>query len=155
MLVVRKGAKLPDRCLKCAAPARGYGFSRSLSWHKPVWALTSLISLISCTPVYLFVRWRARVTVGLCPRHRRNRARAIALGWLAALAGLGSIIAGGMVSDSLQPIALIGGIVLLFVGMICRAVGSQVLVPRRIDKHFVWLSKVSPDYLAAFPDWSA
>lgn len=101
------------------------------------------------------MRWRARVTVGLCPRHRRNRARAIALGWLAALAGLGSIIAGGMVSDSLQPIALIGGIVLLFVGMICRAVGSQVLVPRRIDKHFVWLSKVSPDYLAAFPDWSA
>ena len=62
---------------------------------------------------------------------------------------------GGMVSDSLQPIALIGGIVLWFVGMICGAVGSQVLVPRRIDKHFVWLSKVSPDYLAAFPDWSA
>jgi len=60
-----------------------------------------------------------------------------------------------MVSDSLQPIALIGGIVLLFVGMICGAVGSQVLVPIRIDKHFVWLSKVSPDYLAAFPDWSA
>jgi hypothetical protein len=84
--------------------------------------------------------------VGLCPRHRRNRARAIALGWLAALAGLGSIIAGGMVSDSLEPIALIGGIVLLLVGMICGAVGSQVLVPRRIDKHFVWLSKVSPDY---------
>jgi len=155
MLVVRKGAELPDRCLKCAAPARGYRFSRSLSWHKPVWALTFLISPILYALVYFFVRWRARVTVGLCPRHRRNRARAIALGWLAALAGLGSIIAGGMVSDSLQPIALIGGIVLWFVGMICGAVGSQVLVPRRIDKHFVWLSKVSPDYLAAFPDWIA
>jgi hypothetical protein len=46
MLVVRKGAELPDRCLKCAAPARGYRFSRSLSWHKPVWALTFLISPI-------------------------------------------------------------------------------------------------------------
>ena len=80
--------------------------------------------------------------------HRPGLARSV-------LAGLGSIIAGGMVSDSLQPIALIGGIVLLFVGMICGAVGSRVLVPRRIDKHFVWLSKVSPDYLAAFPDWIA
>ena len=37
MLVVRKGAELPDQCLKCAAPARGYRLSRSLSWHKPVW----------------------------------------------------------------------------------------------------------------------
>jgi hypothetical protein len=57
--------------------------------------------------------------------------------------------------DSLRPIALNAGIVLLPVGMICGVVGSQVLVPRRIDKHFVWLSRVSPDYLAAFPDWNA
>jgi len=40
MLEVRKGAELPDRCLKCAAPARGHRFSRSLSWHKPIWFLT-------------------------------------------------------------------------------------------------------------------
>ena len=155
MLVVRKEAELPDRCLKCAAPARGYRFSRSLSWHKPVWALTFLISPILYALVYLFVRWRARVTVGLCPRHRRNRARAIALGWLVALTGLGSIMAAETLFDSLRPIALNAGIVLLPVGMICGVVGSQVLVPRRIDKHFVWLSRVSPDYLAAFPDWNA
>jgi uncharacterized membrane protein HdeD (DUF308 family) len=114
-----------------------------------------LISPIVYIIVYFFVRWQARVTVALCPRHRRNRARAIALGWLAALAGVGSIMAMGMVSDSLQPIALIAGVVLLFVGMIGGAVGSQVLVPRRMDRHFVWLSKVSPDYLAALPDWNA
>ena len=64
-------------------------------------------------------------------------------------------MAGEMVSDSLQPIALIAGGLLFFGGMIGGVTGSQVLVPRRIDKHFVWLSKVSPDYLAAFPDWSA
>ncbi|MGB2611043.1 MAG: hypothetical protein WBC80_18870, partial [Isosphaeraceae bacterium] len=80
MLVERKGAELPDRCLKCAAPGRGYRFNRSLSWHKPVWALTFLMIIILYAHVYLFVRWRARVAVGLCPRHRRNRARAIALG---------------------------------------------------------------------------
>jgi hypothetical protein len=155
MLVVRKGAELPDRCLKCAAPARGYRFSRSLSWHKPVWALTFLISPILYALVYFFVRWRARVTVGLCPRHRRNRARAIALGWLAALAGVGSIMAAETLSDSLQLIAVIAGGLLFFGGIIGGVTGSQVLAPRRIDKHFIWLSKVSPDYLAAFPDWSA
>jgi len=39
LLVVRKGAELTDRCLKCAAPTKGYRdrFSRLLSWHKPFW----------------------------------------------------------------------------------------------------------------------
>jgi hypothetical protein len=32
--------------------------------------------------------------------------------------------------------------------------GSRVLVPRRIDEHYVWLSHVSPEYLAEFPDWA-
>jgi hypothetical protein len=161
MLVVRKGAELPDRCLKCAAPARGYRFSRSLSWHRPIWFVLFFFNWLLYLIVYFFVRWRARVTVGLCPRHRRNRARAIALGWLAALAGVGSIIAVGMFSDtgqvsrSFQPIALIAGVVLFFGGIIGGAVGSQVLVPKRIDKHFVWLSKVSPEYLATLPDWNA
>ena len=107
------------------------------------------------------MRWQGRVTVGLCPRHRGNRARAIALGWLAALAGVGSIIAVGVFSDtgeisgSLQPIALIAGVAFLLGGIIGGAFGSQVLVARRIDKHFVWLSKVSPDYLATLQDWNA
>ncbi len=163
MLVVRKGAELPDRCLKCAAPTKGFRnrFSRSLSWHKPIWFLTFLISPILYVLVYFCVRRRAWVTVGFCPLHRKKRARAIALGWLVAIAGLGSIMAVGtasdmgLVSNSLQPIAMIAGVVLFLGGIIGGVTGSQVLVPRRIDKHFVWLSKVSPDYLATLPDWNA
>jgi hypothetical protein len=105
--------------------------------------------------VYFFVRWRARVTVALCPRHRRNRARAIALGWLAALAGVGSIVAAEALSHPLQSIAQVAGVVLILGGIIGGVTSSQVLVPRRMDRHFVWLSKVSPDYLAALPDWNA
>jgi hypothetical protein len=56
MLVVRKGAELPDRCLKCAAPARGYRLSRSLSWHKPVWAPTLLSSIILYELRFICVR---------------------------------------------------------------------------------------------------
>jgi hypothetical protein len=72
LLMVRKGAILPDRCLKCNEPAEGYQFK----------------------------------------------------------SGFGLFSAG------------------LIVGM----VGSRVLVPARIDRHFIWLSKVSPLYLATFPD---
>jgi hypothetical protein len=59
------------------------------------------------------------------------------------------------VSKSLVGIAFIAGLVLLFAGILIGAVGSQVLVPKRIDEHFVWLSRVSPDYLAKLPDWNA
>ena len=59
------------------------------------------------------------------------------------------------VSKSLIAIALIAGLILLFTGIVIGSVGSQVLVPKRIDKHFVWLSRVSPDYLATLPDWNA
>ena len=37
LLVVRKkGAVLPDRCLKCNAPAEGYRFTRDVSWIRPM-----------------------------------------------------------------------------------------------------------------------
>jgi len=110
---------------------------------------------------YFFVRWQGRVTVALCASHRKNRARAIALGWLAALAGVGLMIFAGMSSDigrisgSHLDIAVATGIVLVLGGLIGGMVGSQVLVARRIDKHFIWLGKVSPDYLATLPDWNA
>ncbi len=78
LLVVRNGAELPDRCLKCNEPADGYRFSRSLSWHRPAWFILVLVSLWLYFLVYFFVRWKAKVTVGLCPRHRaggRGRSR--------------------------------------------------------------------------------
>ena len=138
LLVVRKGAELTDRCLKCAAPTRGYRdqFSRSLSWHKPVWLLVFFfISPIVYIILYFFVRWRAQVTVAVCARHRRNRCGLIVVGWLVALAGLGSIVTAaalsdaGMDSGSLQPIAMIAGIFLLLGGIIGGITGCRCSSP--------------------------
>jgi len=155
VLVARKGAELPDRCLKCNAPADGYRFSRTLSWVRPAWLLLFLISPLLLVLVYLIVRRRAKVTVGLCEHHRRIRTRAIARGWLTALAGIATMISAAAVPDNLAPVAAIGGFCLVVAGLIGGAIGSRVLIVRRIDKHFVWLNKVSPEYLAAFADWNA
>jgi hypothetical protein len=162
-LVVRKEAELLDRCFKCAAPTQGYRdrFSRTVSWHRRIWFLLVFISWPLYLIAYFIVRHRARLTVALCPLHRRKRARAITVAWLCAILGLGSMIVAGMMSEPgtasepLVAIAFIAGLVLFLVGLVIGAVGSQVLVPKRIDEHFVWLSKVSPDYLAALPDWNA
>ena len=75
LLVVRKkGAVLPDRCLKCNAPAEGYLFTRDISWIKPIWVILVLLSPLLFILAYFFVRWTGKVSVGLCPRHRQAQA---------------------------------------------------------------------------------
>jgi hypothetical protein len=152
LLVVRKGAELPDRCLRCNAPAEGYRFSRSLSWLNSLWLLTILISPLILIIVYFGLRKRGRVTVGLCTHHQNVRRRATALGLLIVLAGVG-LIAAGAARPGLAPGLESAGILLVVLGMIGGMVGSRVLVPRRIDKHFIWLGRVSPEFLAAYPEW--
>ena len=89
---------------------------------------------------------------GPLPAHRRRRTRFIALGWLSVPVGLGLIFAAGYVPDSIFPILLFGGMMLLFAGPIVGIEGSRVLAAKRIDKNFIWMTGVSPEYLATFPD---
>src|SRR3954468_23626244 len=46
LLVLRKNAVLPDRCVKCNAPAEGFRLRRNLSWHQPAIYLTIFIGLL-------------------------------------------------------------------------------------------------------------
>lgn len=159
-LVVRNGADLRDRCLKCNAPAEGYRFSRRLSWHRPGWLILFVVNWFLYLLVYFVVRWQARVTVGLCPVHRESRRQAILAGWLAAFVGFITILVGASWIDGLGPappsvgIALLIGLLLILGGIIGGILGARVLVPVRINEHYVWLSKVSPQYLAELPDWN-
>lgn len=153
LLAVCRNAVLPDRCLKCNAPADGYQFTRSLSWHRPFWFLLLLINLLLYIIALLFICWKATITVGVCKLHQRKRTRAIVVGWLTALAGIGSMFAAAVVPDKAVPIMVITGIVLLLAGVIGGMLGSRILVVERIDNDFVWLSHVSPEYLASFPRW--
>lgn len=73
-------------------------------------------------------------------------------GWLTALAGFGSFCAATAVPNNMVAVPVILGFVLILAGLIGGAFGSRILVPRRIDKHFIWLNKVAPAYLLTFPD---
>ncbi|AGA30262.1 hypothetical protein Sinac_6160 [Singulisphaera acidiphila DSM 18658] len=76
-LVLTKKASLPDRCIKCNLPANHYRLTRKLYWHPPVWYLTLLISPLLYIIVGGFVRYSAKIKVGLCPRHRTRRLRVL------------------------------------------------------------------------------
>jgi hypothetical protein len=152
LLMVRKDAVLPDRCLKCNEPAEGYQFKRSLAWASPWYALLILIHFLVYIVVYLIVSQRGKVTAGVCRLHRKKRARAIIIGWLVALAGFASFFGAAVVPNNLLAVPIIVGFVLIVAGLIIGMFRSRILIAARIDKHFIWLSKVSPIYLATFPE---
>ncbi len=157
--MVRKGAVLPDRCLKCNSPAEGYQLSRQMMWFNPWWILLAFLCICLFSIVYFAVRKWGRVTVGLCPRHRRPWINV--LRWLPGVAGAGSIIGtfslvAGAPPDStasaIASILFLVGITLLIVCLLSLIFVPKLLDVKRIDKKFIWLAGASREYLATFPD---
>ena len=112
LLVLRKEAILPDRCIKCNLPANDYRLKRKLAWHPQVWYLTLLISPLLYIIVALCVRHTAKIEVGLCERHRTRRSRAITYAWLAILGGITLIFVGSAwVDPDWLPLPILGGLV--------------------------------------------
>ena len=92
LLVMRKGAVLPDCCVKCNAPAEGRRLKVGVVWHGP-------IDFLGMRLPYLESH-RAKIEVGLCKVHRR-RIR-VAAAWGVVLFTLG---AGAMLVNTLRVIA--------------------------------------------------
>jgi hypothetical protein len=152
LLVMAKGAPLPDRCLKCNAPALGWTLKRTLSWHAPGWYLLVLVHILIYIIVALCVRKTAKVALPLCPEHRRSRNWAIAVGWITALLGIGLFVA-AVVSDkaSLSPPFIVVGPLFFLFGLLYGVWRSRPAVTVRIDDRFVWLKNVYPAFLAELP----
>jgi len=150
VLVMSQGGTLPDRCVKCNAPANGQRLLRKLYWHSPYIYLVILVNLLVYAVVAIIVRKRARVEIGLCENHRRHRRLAIGLAWLMVLLGIGGIVAG--VANSSVGLGLLGGL-LLVVGPVLGAIKGPVVSAKRIDSNFVWIKGVCPAYLDALPEW--
>jgi hypothetical protein len=147
VLVLMQGAPLPDRCVKCNAPADGYRLRRNLSWHSPIWYLVFfLISPIVYVIAALIVRKKATVYVPLCETHLGKRNRALVVGWLGTLAGLAGLIC-GLMDERFIVLAAIGPVVML-VSLIFGVMRSQTLTPKRIDDRLVWLKGACSEFLA-------
>jgi hypothetical protein len=148
---MRPSAVLPDRCIKCNEPAVGYRLKRVLYWHRPAWYLLIVLSIFIYALVALIVRRRATVEVGLCPRHRRQRYLALALGVLALFGGMGGCIALGAESEA----ALYLGLLLALTGFLVVGIANQVVRAAEIDEHYVRLRGVGADFLAFLPDFGS
>ena len=84
LLVLSPGSVLPDRCVKCNAPAYGQRLLVTLR-HSPTGANAISLILFLIIPVLWLQSYQAEVEVGICPKHlyrvRKNRALGRAACW--------------------------------------------------------------------------
>ena len=152
LLVIRKGAEWPDRCVRCGEPAGGTGVEHWLIRHPP-WYFLLLLLGIAPYFIGLSIGGRmAKVRLGLCPAHRsRFRAVNVAAG-LMALLGVAAISV-TVADDRLWPMTPIGCILIVIgsshaLRMTCNALAR----PRRIIRRFAWIT-VHPGVLEGLAEW--
>ena len=148
-LVMTKEALLPNRCIKCNAPADEL-VKRKLTWHHPALYLLILSSLLIYAVVAMIVRKTATINVGLCEEHLSSRRRNILITWVLGFASVASIVGAALLEDNTF---LLLGIALIFACAIYGIVTLRVVVPSKIDNYFVWLKGIDTNYLQQFPEW--
>ena len=150
ILVMSKGAALPQRCVKCNEPTHGLVLKRKLSWHHPAIYLIILVALLVYLIVALFLRKNAIVEVGLCEKHLARRRQGVLIIWLLFLVGVAGFIMAMVAADATY---LLAGLVFFLAAIIFGLISVRVVVPSKIDDKFVWLKGVNKDYLNQLPQW--
>ncbi len=156
LLVMRKNAALPYRCIKSNAPANGW-LARTTYWHHP-----AVYLLVFLGPVYLFIapffQHEAKFQIALSQQWFNRRFSWIMASCLLALGGVAMFFAGYFgISVSkeqvveawlmgLSPFPILAAIIM---GMSL----SQLVTPAKISRDHVWLRGVHRDYLATLPQW--
>jgi uncharacterized membrane protein len=149
VLVMTKQALLPDRCVKCNAPA-DTKLKRKLSWHHPAIYILAFIGFLLYVIVALVTRKSATIDIGLCERHAAARKRDLLITWALGLSFVLSWVIAAMLDDGTF---MLIGLALMFATAIYGIVRVRMVAPTRIDDHFVWLNGVHPNYLQQFPEW--
>lgn len=149
ILVMTKEALLPNRCVKCNEPT-GERLKRKLTWHHPAIYLTVLVSILVYAVIALVLRKSATVNLGLCEDHLSIRRRNLAITWVLGIVAVLCFPVSLMLEE---PTAMFIGGLLVLATAIYGIVTLRVVVPTKIDDHFVWLKGINPDYLRDFPQW--
>lgn len=160
LLVMRKGARLPDRCVKTNEPSEAV-FKRTLYWHNPLLNLLVLFpGPLILIIIVMLVRQSAQVELGVTRATLRFRRNAILFGWLGAFAGIALMIVGPIKFDQgpnrgegLILGCIFGGIGLIVLSAFLGSYFSAIVTPSKITKRFVWLKGVHPKYIAEFPEF--
>jgi uncharacterized membrane protein len=149
-VVTLHDASLPNRCVKCNAPADPPTKERTLYYVHPAVYLLFLTGFLILLIVYMIVRKKAEVNPGLCESHKKSRAMAIAGAWFACLGGLFFVFA-GIGADSGGKIGF--GLLLILASIVIGVVWGRMIHVKKITKDEVRLGGFSREYLDSLPDY--
>lgn len=154
LLVMRKTAVLPDRCVKSNVPT-DRKLKRNLNWHHPAIFLSILISLCVYIILALILSKKATIHIGLSDEWFAKRSRAIMIGWGSVVASIVMIGAGIALVDQNDAFGILiaVGVLVFLVGAIYGLIAARMVAPTRIDDQFVWLKGVHQEYLKTLPVW--
>jgi MFS family permease len=149
-LVMTKDASLPDRCVKCNAPANGLRLKRKLAWHHPVLYLLVFGAALLYVIIAAVLSKRATVYLGMCAEHFQGRRKRIAIGWLLLVAAIVGVPAA--IAYDYPMVALLAVAVFLF-SLVWLIVVARVVTVKKIDDRLVWLKGINSNYLSQLPPW--
>lgn len=154
LLVMRKDAVLPDRCVKSNVPTTRK-LKRSLNWHHPAIFLSILISICVYIILALILSKKAVIHIGLSDDWFAKRRRAMMIGWGSVLASIGMFIGGAAMIDRNDAFGflIIASVFVFLFGAIYGLIAARMVAPTRIDDTYVWLKGVNKEYLATLPVW--
>ena len=89
MLVMAKRAPLPQRCVKCNAPAQ-QTLNRKLRWHHPALYLVIFAGPLLYLILSLVLSKSATIHIGLCETHVATRKRDMLITCVLVLLSFGS-----------------------------------------------------------------
>ena len=81
LIMARDDGDLPNRCVKCNEAAEEPTKTRTLYWHHPGFYVVLLINIIAYVIVALIARKKAKLSPGLCARHKQKRVLGLWTGW--------------------------------------------------------------------------
>ncbi len=148
VLIVGDNVTFPGQCIKCDAPAVGHPIRKRFYWHHPALYLIILAALLIYVIVALVMRQSITVHIGLCQRHRRIRARSIALSWFIVLAGVAMVI--GAIGSDNGILALLG-VAAFLGGLVFAVIALPLLRPRKIESGYGHFKGCCDAFLARLP----
>jgi hypothetical protein len=137
------GAKMPNRCVVCNAPARGFKMRRTFYWHPPEVYFALLLCGLPYVIFALIMRKRATIAFGVCKKHRARRHNGILVGFGGGLLGFAMVCSGSL------PLVVMGAFMLLILP-ISGALLARTIHAARIDEKWVWL-RVGRPFLESLP----
>ena len=149
VLVLRKDAHFPDRCIKCNAPSVAPKRRYRLTWHSSGLYLLLLLAVLIYVIVAALVRKTAVVHVGLCARHQKRVLWGRIIGW------------GGLVLEVLlvwaaqtTPYEIFGiaAFLLVLPWLLATIWVNRIVLVQRIDDRYVRLKGCGPEFLRSLPE---